>query len=53
MVMSARYIAILILLLAANAWGKVPVDLSEYKADCAVKIAEEKEGLVARLRTGH
>ncbi|HEV8291753.1 MAG TPA: hypothetical protein VGP94_07500, partial [Tepidisphaeraceae bacterium] len=29
------------------------MDLSEYKADCAVQIAQEKEGLVAKWKTGH
>jgi len=49
--MSGRYLAIFVVLFAANVWGKVSVDLSEYKADCQVKIAQEKEGLVARWNT--
>jgi hypothetical protein len=51
MAMPARYITMLVLLLALDAWGKVAVDLSEYKTDCAVKIRQEKEGLVAKWNT--
>src|SRR6266446_4519922 len=52
MAMSGRYLAIFILLFAANALGRVAVDLSQYEADCPVQIAQEKEGLVARWNTG-
>src|SRR4051812_43086816 len=50
--MSGRYLAIFIVLSAAEAWGKVAVDFSQYKADCAVKVAQEKAGLVVRWNTG-
>src|SRR3954465_14038329 len=53
MAMSVRYIAIIIALAAGNVWGKAAVDLSQYNADCAVKVTEENDGLVARWKSGH
>src|SRR6185295_19534058 len=53
MAMSARYIAIIIALAAGNVWGKLAADLSQYNAECAVKVTQENDGLVARWKTGH
>ncbi len=50
MAMSGRYLSFCVLLLAANAWGKVPVDLAEYGSQY-VAVEERESTLVATWMT--
>ena len=48
--MSGRYLSFCVLVLATNAWGKVPVDLTEYRSQY-ITVEERESTLVATWMT--
>src|SRR5258705_7799275 len=50
MAMSGRSLSLLVMLLVGSAWGKVPVDLTEYRSK-SISVEERKSTLVATWMT--
>src|SRR5882672_9266071 len=51
--MSGRYLSLILVLLAGSAWGKVPVDRTDYQEKSPIKVEEKDSVLRATWDTDH